>query len=88
MIHVTERAREMIKETLDDVLEEPELVLRLGPISSALALYLDSQNDDDEVIEHEGRAVLLVSRELSAELGGAAIDVEEAADGSHIVLLR
>lgn len=88
MIHVTERAREALRATLDEILEEPELALRLGPIDSGLAVYPDSQNEDDEVVEHEGRAVLLISRELSAELGGNTIDVEEAADGSYIVLRR
>lgn len=88
MIHVTERAREALRETRDDILEEPQLVLRLGPIDSGLAVYPDSPNEDDEVVEHEGRAVLLLSRELSAELGGRTLDVEEAADGSYIVLRR
>jgi len=88
MIHVTEQACEMLKATLDDMVEEPDLVLRLGPTDTGLGVYLDRQNEDDEVIEHEGRALLLLSRELSLALGGRTIDVEEAADGSHIVLRR
>ncbi|MEK7863215.1 MAG: hypothetical protein AAB295_08130 [Chloroflexota bacterium] len=92
MIHVTERAREILneilKETLDEMLEEPDMVLRLGATDSGLGVYLDKQNEDDQVVEHEGRAVLLISSELSTALGGKTIDAEEAADGSHIVLRR
>lgn len=33
MIHVAERAREMLKETLDDMVEEPDLVLEDDEVS-------------------------------------------------------
>jgi Fe-S cluster assembly iron-binding protein IscA len=45
-----------------------------------------SSSTDDQVIEHEGRAVLLIDREVSETLADTTIDVEEHADGSHFVL--
>ena len=88
MIHVTERARETFMETLE-LVDNPGLMLRIGPTDSGLGVFPDTlQKDDDEVIEHDGRAVLLIDRDVSEEFADTTIDVEEDADGSHFVLLR
>lgn len=88
MIHVTERARETFMETLE-LVDNPGLMLRIGPIDSGLGVFPDTlQKDDDEVIEHDGRAVLLIDRDVSEEFADTTLDVEEDADGSHFVLLR
>jgi Fe-S cluster assembly iron-binding protein IscA len=88
MIYVTERARETFKATLEQV-DKPGLLLRIGPTDSGLSVFPDTlQRDDDEVIEHEGRTVLLIDRDVSEEFADTTIDVEEGADGSHFVLRR
>jgi Fe-S cluster assembly iron-binding protein IscA len=90
MIHVTERARETLmealKETLSEVSEGPDLTLRLGPTGSGLGLFPDTPKEDDEVIEHEGQAILYVDRDISESLAGKTIDVEESIEGSRFVL--
>ena len=63
-------------------------MLRIGPTDSGLRVFPDTLKDDDQVIEHEGRAVLLIDREVSETLADTTIDVEEHADGSHFVLRR
>jgi Fe-S cluster assembly iron-binding protein IscA len=88
MIHVTERARETFMETLE-LVDNPGLILRIGPTESGLGVFPDTlQKDDDEVIEHDGRAVLLIDRDVSEEFADTTIDVEEDANGSHLVLRR
>ena len=88
MIHVTERARETFMETLE-LVDNPGLILRIGPTESGLGVFPDTlQKDDDEVIEHDGRAVLLIDRDVSEEFADTTIDVEEDANGSHFVLRR
>src|SRR5437867_13377711 len=87
MVQVTERARETFKETLEHMVP-PAVMLRIGPTDSGLGVFPDTLKDDDQVIEHEGRVVLLIDREVSETLADTTIDVEEHADGSHFVLRR
>jgi iron-sulfur cluster assembly protein len=86
MIHVTERAREMFKEALDQITEAPSLVLRLGPTGSGLGVFPDTPRDEDEVIEHDGQAVLLIDPEVLEALAGKTVDVEDHTEGSRFVL--
>lgn len=86
MIHVTERAREMFKEALDQITDGPSLILRLGPTGSGLGVFPDTPREEDEVIEHEGQAVLLIDPEVSEALAGKTVDVEDHTEGSRFVL--
>lgn len=86
MVHVTERAREMFKEALDQISDVPSVVLRLGPTDSGLGVFPDTRTDDDQVIEHEGQVVLLIDPEVSEALAGKTVDVEDHTDGSRFVL--
>lgn len=88
MVHVTEQARELFKEALDHVSEGPDQALRLGPTDSGLGVFPDTRKDDDQVIEHEGQAVLLIDREVSEALAGNTIDVERDGEGARFVLRR
>jgi iron-sulfur cluster assembly protein len=92
MIHVTERAREMLREALNEALTEvpegPELTMRLGPTGSGLGLFPDAPKGDDEVIEHEGQAILYVDRDVSEMLAGQTIDVEAGLEGARFVLRK
>jgi len=53
-----------------------------------LGVFPDTWKDDDRVIEHDGRAVLLIDHEISETLADTTIDVEEHADGAHFVVRR
>ena len=88
MIQVTERARETFKSKLDHMIESPGLSLRIGRTDSGLGVFPDTVKDDDEIIEHDGRAVLLIDQEVSDTLADTTIDVEEHADGAHFVIWR
>lgn len=88
---VTERAAEALKETLNGVDHEAGEVLRLVPGAQdpkgQLALALDRARDGDQVVEHEGAAVLVVEKELSESLSASTLDAEEGLDGPQLRLI-
>ncbi len=88
MIQVTEKARETFKNTLERLTERPGVMLRIGRTDSGLGVFPDTVKDDDQIIEHDGRAVLLIDHEVSETLADTTIDVEEHADGAHFVVRR
>ena len=88
MIQVTERARETFKNRLEDLSERPGVTLSIGSTDSGLEIFPDTLKDDDQIIEHDGRAVLLIDQELSETLADTTIDVEEHADGARVVVWR
>src|SRR5262245_38223453 len=87
MIQVTERARETLKNRLE-LIERPDVMLRIGRTDSGLGVFPDLLKDDDQIIEHDGRSVLLIDQEVSETLADTTIDVEEHADGAHFVVRR
>jgi Fe-S cluster assembly iron-binding protein IscA len=88
MVHVTERARDMFKERLDHVTDVPDLALRIGATVAGLGVFPDTRKDDDQVIEHEGKTVLLLDRDVSEALADKPIDVVEDTDGARFVLRK
>jgi Fe-S cluster assembly iron-binding protein IscA len=88
MIQVTERARETFKNTLEDLIQSPGVMLRIGSTDSGLEIFPDTLKDDDQIIEHDGRAVLLIDQDVSETLADTTIDVEEHADGARFVVRR
>jgi Fe-S cluster assembly iron-binding protein IscA len=87
MVHVTDRARAQLKATTDRILEESERRLRLGPTADGqLGVYPDRAQDGDQVVEHDGVAVLLIGRDLAQALTGRMIDFEERDSGSRFTL--
>jgi Fe-S cluster assembly iron-binding protein IscA len=88
MIQVTERARETVKNRLEDLSERLGVMLRIGRTDSGLGIFPDTLKDDDQVIEHDGRAVLIINQEVSERLADTTLDVEEHADGAHFVVRR
>ena len=91
MIQVTERARETFKnslEDLEDLIERPGVMLRIGSTDSGLEIFPDTLKDDDQIIEHDGRPVLLIDQEVFETLADTTIDVEEHADGARVVVWR
>ena len=88
MIQVTERARETFKNKLEDLIERPGVMLRIGSTDSGLEIFPDTLKDDDQIIEHDGRPVLLIDQEVSETLADTTIDVEQQADGARVVVWR
>ena len=85
MLNVTERARGMFRQALDQISSGPDVALRLGPTDSGFGVFPDTRKDDDQVIEHDGQAVLLLDREISEALADKTVDVEDHAEGARFV---
>jgi hypothetical protein len=68
MIQVTERARETFKNRLAGLIERPGVMLHIGSTDSGLEIFPDTLKDDDQIVEHDGRAVLLIDQEVSETL--------------------
>jgi Fe-S cluster assembly iron-binding protein IscA len=89
MIQVTERARQALKAVQTQMVDRLEVALRLGPTEQGqLGVFPDTGRDDDHIVEHDGRAVLLIDPEVAGTLAGSTIDFEETADGARFTLSR
>ena len=89
MLTVTESAKQFLKETLaahsDDLEKCQRLVLEP---SGQLGLVLGIEGKDDQVVEHEGAKVLLISPEVAPAVEQLTLDVKDTADGPQLVVLK
>ena len=68
---MTERAKEKLKEFLQGETNDPSLRLRLATAPSGeFSMFADRERDDDEIVEYQGSAVLLVGAEMATAIGG------------------
>jgi Fe-S cluster assembly iron-binding protein IscA len=84
MIIVTESAREALKRTLSPI-GQPEAVLRLiANKSRQLALVIDSERENDQLVKHQEDTVLVIDKEVSAAFDGVGIDYQGATGGLRL----
>ena len=88
MVTVTERAAQEMGAILAANATDPKQALRLYPAVGGLSLGLDWQQEEDEVVESEGIAVLLIPPELSLALAGATIDCVDTPEGSRLTIYK
>jgi len=87
MVTVTERAKEKLKEMLESETDDPSIGLRLATASSGqFGIFPDRGRDDDQIVEHEGSAVLLVGQEMAQAIGDATIDYDERQPDPQLVM--
>ena len=88
MIGITDRAKQQLKKTLSDNVDMPQAGLRLVARGEGqLGLGIDVENPGDEVVEFEGSKVLMVEKNLAANLTGVTLDVEDTEEGAKLVLI-
>jgi Fe-S cluster assembly iron-binding protein IscA len=89
MLTITESAKQLLKEILKTHSDDSNKGIRLVLESPGqLSLALGTEEKDDQVIEHEGAKVLLVSKELMPVVEGVTLDVEDTANGPKVVALK
>jgi Fe-S cluster assembly iron-binding protein IscA len=89
MLTVTESAKQLLKETLLAHTDDPESGLRLVlEPPGRLGLVLGRECYGDQVVEHEGTKVLLVSPELETLVDETILDVQDTPDGPKLAMLR
>ena len=81
MLTVSEEAKEMITEMLEQNGEAEGAAVRLVAGQGAFRLALDSPKPGDDKFEHNGRTVLVVSKAVSKALDQRNLTVEEKDSG-------
>jgi Fe-S cluster assembly iron-binding protein IscA len=89
MLTVTEGAKQLLKEILTTHSDDPDMGVRLTlKPPGQLGIILDSEAEDDQVIEHEGSKVLLVAPELESALEEVTLDVEDTDEGRKLTVRK
>ena len=93
MLTFTDRARAALKTLLDETEHKPGEVTRMkSDVHGNYHLFLGTQEEGDQVIEWEGKVVLVVkatvSEHLAEHLKGAVLDIIETPDGPVLDMPR
>jgi Fe-S cluster assembly iron-binding protein IscA len=89
MLTVTEEAKQLLKETLQKHSEDPETGIRLSVKEEGqFSIILDNQSEGDQVVEHEGAKVLMVSPDLANDLTDSILDVRDTQEGKKLFLSK
>jgi len=88
MITVTESAKQTLRKVLASTgVEDPEMGLRMNILGlGEYNLVPDAEREGDQVVEHEGRKVLLIGDKISQALDGRTIDCDETAREPRLVI--
>jgi hypothetical protein len=93
MLHVTHQARTELHGILDRILDQrsdsdfaPEQALRLVARGARLGLALDSPRGGDEIVEQDGRSVLILDSAVSEFVENLTLDVVETPEGTQLWL--
>ena len=88
MVTVTERAAQELGEILSANATDPKQVLRLAGTGGGLTLGLDFEQEEDEVVHHEGNAVLVMEPEIATALDRTTIDCTDTPEGTRLTINR
>jgi len=77
MLTVTEGACAHVAKLLDRAEVPDESVVRIVTQDQGLALVPDVARDGDERFEHAGKPVLVIQSELTEQLDGMTLDINE-----------
>jgi Fe-S cluster assembly iron-binding protein IscA len=89
MLTVTESAKQLLKEMGRAHSGNPEACLRLSVDSGGqFGLTLDSESEGDQVVDHEGAKILVVTPGLATALEGNTLDVQDTAEGPKLVISK
>jgi Fe-S cluster assembly iron-binding protein IscA len=85
MITVTESAKEALKRISPQVVDQSDTVFRLiANKSGQLALIVDSERENDQLVKYQEATVLVIDREVSAAFNGVGIDYQDAIGGLRL----
>ena len=87
MVNVTERAKQALKKILTSNVDLSQGRLRLMDRGQGkLGLGIDIEMPGDEIVKYDDSTVLVIERELLANLKGVTLDVEDSVKGSELVI--
>jgi Fe-S cluster assembly iron-binding protein IscA len=86
---VTEQATAALKELLEVQDHESEQVLRLLAEREGIhGLQLDVPREEDQIVEYDGEAVMVLDPALSDDLTGNVLDLKETPSGASLTMYR
>lgn len=90
MLRVTSDAKKELKKILSEKVDDPLAGIRLvrGSQPDNFGLNIDIELARDQVVEHDGLKVLLVDYELSENLDGNILDIEDKTQGKNFVVIE
>lgn len=84
---VTDQAAATLKELLVSQRQEPDQVLRLVSYGEGNhGFQLDTPQEDDQVVEHEGEVVMAIEPSISEVMTGNVLDLKETPQGPTLTL--
>jgi len=87
MLNVSDEALGHLATMLDGVEGAPdEAAIRLVAQPQGLGMAVDTPNDGDQTIEHDGRVVLLVDEQVAGMLEGRTMDLQEPEQGTALAI--
>jgi Fe-S cluster assembly iron-binding protein IscA len=87
MLTVTDRAKELIAQALDQNEAEDGQGLRIYLTDEGeFEMSVDAVQEDDQIVDQDGRPLVLVDPEVSWELDGATLDAEQGPEGLDLML--
>ena len=91
MVTVTDSAREEFNRILETrVLESGKhLRLAVSPVWTGegdFGIVIDDGQENDQIIDYQGRTVLLVGEDLTEQLQSSILDFKESPDGPRFTL--
>ena len=87
MLTVTESARALLGEMLEQSTSPANVAIRLVTDGEGLSLALDEAGNGDVTYDHGGRPVLVVAEEISELMGNAKLDVMTTQEGPELTLV-
>jgi hypothetical protein len=77
MVKVTEKAKEELKNLLLSHAQDTQACIKLAcGLLGQFGLMLGKPEDGDEVVQHQGRGILIIGSEFKSVLDGAILNVE------------
>jgi len=86
VVAVTERATKVLREVQEE--SEADQMLRVVGAQGGYQLTFDQEREGDQVVESEGKAVLLIGSDVAESLTDVTIDCEQGPEGMRFFLSR
>ena len=87
MVNVTERAKQELNRLLTQNVDWPEARLRIMDRGQGnIGLGIDIEAPGDQIVEYDGRRVLICEPVLATSLKGITLDIDDTPEGAELVI--
>jgi Fe-S cluster assembly iron-binding protein IscA len=86
VVNVTEQAAKILGEVQEQ--GKAEQALRIVGAAGGYQLTFDEEREGDQVVQSEGKAVLLIGGDVAESLADATIDCEQGPEGVRFFLSK